>query len=175
MKGKTVMKNIEVTAYIQARIKHENSKRPDDQPISRDADNTVLVNILLDASQLFDVHLGDNQDVLEAELGQYGWSIIRDAEQGIYGYMPDLVALNLYKLRAECPVDVKRLEELADNQEDMIVTKVCDCDCEPLVQSNMSKKELVALIETIPDSHVMTTTLALYRDYTGIYSPIPNK
>ena len=72
--------------YIVKRIKQVNTERLSQgvQLISEDDTNEVLSDILHDASDIFDIELKDDYDVLADAFNKNGADIIRQAEAGNY-------------------------------------------------------------------------------------------
>jgi hypothetical protein len=74
----------------------------------------------------------------------------------------------IYKLRAECLIDVEQF--VANN---IKVKDICPLissdfpDRELEFISSLSKKEIIKILNKIPDSHVMIETLEKIEKYTG--------
>lgn len=84
--------------------------------------------------------------------------------------------MQVYKLRAECLLDVHRLMrtipfERYEVESTTLPGGVWLPDVTAEITSRLSLDELKAALQGVPDSHVMRETVALKKDYTGERTP----
>lgn len=73
----------------------------------------------------------------------------------------------VYKLRAECKLDVHRLFDAIPVLEYSVRAISPFPDVEAEFKTYFSLAEIREVMEQIPDSHVMSETVSLKKDYTG--------
>lgn len=83
-----------------------------------------------------------------------------------------LVNSNKYKFRAECSIDVERLENVIPSKFNVNLIKQGFPDVEVEFDSYLSLSEIIDLMKTIEDGHVMYETVKPIEQYTGQRIPL---